>query len=398
MQRLKQGEAVAGDETEAPARRRARGPRRAPAPHEDASDYGIEVKGVDDVMVRLAKCCRPVPGDEIVGYVSLGRGITIHREDCKNVAALKKAPERFTDVSWDGDNSTSYRVELQVDAWDRTRLLEDLSRTFSEAGVNILEANCTTKHPMVKNRFVVEVGDTEQLKQCIGRLRNVESVFDAYRVTPDGVVARWPGAPAVSVVVPFARRRGQLAALARSGGSRNGAGDELIVADNSGGEAALRSADWRRSCPPTGERSSYHARNAGAARGHAASGSCSSTPTARPRPGLLDAYFARAARATGRGRRRRDPRRAGSGRPGGPLRARPQGAAARPTAFTGAVARSRATGNLMVRRAAFEELGGFVEGIRSAGDVDFCLRLQAAGWKLDVPRPRPSFATAIARP
>ena len=135
-------------------------------------------------MVRLAKCCRPVPGDEIVGYVSLGRGITIHREDCKNVAALRKDPQRFTDVSWDGDNSTSYRVELQVDAWDRTRLLEDLSRAFSEAGINILEASCATKHPMVKNRFVVEVGDTEQLRQCITRLRNVESVFDAYRITP----------------------------------------------------------------------------------------------------------------------------------------------------------------------------------------------------------------------
>ena len=142
------------------------------------------MKGVDDVMVRLAKCCRPVPGDEIVGYVSLGRGITIHRDDCRNVAALKRDPERFTDVSWDGDNATSYRVELQVDAWDRTRLLEDLSRTFAEVGVNILEAKCMTKHPMVKNRFVVEVGDTDQLKQCIGRLRQLDAVFDAYRVTP----------------------------------------------------------------------------------------------------------------------------------------------------------------------------------------------------------------------
>jgi GTP pyrophosphokinase len=90
------------------------------------------------------------------------------------------------DVSWDGDNEASYRVELQVDAWDRTRLLEDLSRTLAEAGINILEASCTTKHPMVKNRFVVEVGDTQQLKQCISRIRNVESVFDAYRVTPTG--------------------------------------------------------------------------------------------------------------------------------------------------------------------------------------------------------------------
>jgi guanosine-3',5'-bis(diphosphate) 3'-pyrophosphohydrolase len=186
LQQLKTGEAVAGDENEARLAGVLEGRDERQRRTQEASDYGIEVKGVEDVVVRLAKCCRPVPGDKIVGYVSLGRGITIHREDCKNVVPLKKAPERFTDVSWAGDNRASYRVELQVDGWDRTRLLEDLSKTFAEAGVNILEANCTTKHPMVKNRFVVEVGDGGQLKQCIARLRNVESVFDAYRVTPGG--------------------------------------------------------------------------------------------------------------------------------------------------------------------------------------------------------------------
>ena len=184
MQRLKSGDAVAGDETEARLAGVLEGRDERQRRTQDASSYGIKVEGVDDVVVRLAKCCRPVPGDEIVGYVSLGRGITIHRDDCKNVGALMKAPERFTDVSWAGDNATSYRVELQVDAWDRTRLLEDLSRTFSEAGVNILEANCSTKHPMVRNRFVVEVGDSQQLKQCINRLRSLDAVFDAYRVTP----------------------------------------------------------------------------------------------------------------------------------------------------------------------------------------------------------------------
>ena len=181
MQRLKQGEAVA---EERPAEGLARGKDELARPSGTASRYGINVEGIDDVMVRLAKCCRPVPGDDIVGYVSLGRGITIHREDCRNVLALRKAPERFTDVSWDGDNVASYRVELQVDAYDRTRLLEDLTRTFAEAGANILEARCTTKHPMVRNRFVVEVGDTDQLRHCVARLRNVDSVFDAYRVTP----------------------------------------------------------------------------------------------------------------------------------------------------------------------------------------------------------------------
>ena len=97
-----------------------------------------------------------------------------------------KVPERFTDVSWEGGNDTAFRVELQVDAWDRTRLLEDLSRTFAEAGINILEARCTVDHPMVKNRFVVEVADTVTLKNCVTRLRNVDSVFDAYRVVPGG--------------------------------------------------------------------------------------------------------------------------------------------------------------------------------------------------------------------
>ncbi len=183
MQRLKAGEAVDQEQTVDDLISDRDDKRRRIS---EASNYGIRVKGVQDVAVRLAKCCRPVPGDEIVGYVSLGRGITIHREDCKNVKALRKAPERFVDVNWDGENEASYRVELQVDAYDRTRLLEDLSRTFAEAGINIIEASCTTKHPMVKNRFVVEVGDTQQLKQCVSRLRNLDSVFDAYRVTPTG--------------------------------------------------------------------------------------------------------------------------------------------------------------------------------------------------------------------
>ena len=178
MQRLKAGEGVEEEAAAAPGREdRARRTK-------DASNYGIIVKGVDNVAVRLAKCCRPVPGDKIEGYVSLGRGITIHRSDCKNVKALKRTPDRFVEVRWQGENEASYRVELQIDAYDRTRLLEDLSRTFSEAGINIIGATCSTNHPMVKNRFVVEVGDTEQLKHCISRLRNVESVFDAYRITP----------------------------------------------------------------------------------------------------------------------------------------------------------------------------------------------------------------------
>src|SRR5205085_9507029 len=172
MQRLKQGqpaesEPTATDDLLKTSRRRER-------PTTSSSRYGITVEGIDEVMLRLAKCCRPVPGDPIVGYISLGRGITIHHEHCPNARALMKSPERFTKVSWEGTGATSFRVELEVDAWDRHRLLEDLSRTFAESGINILEARCTVVHPMVKNRFVVEVGDTQALKNCVSRLRNIE--------------------------------------------------------------------------------------------------------------------------------------------------------------------------------------------------------------------------------
>jgi guanosine-3',5'-bis(diphosphate) 3'-pyrophosphohydrolase len=184
LQRLKQGEAAESEPTAAADLLQTR--RRRSRPTTSSSKFGITVEGVDDVMLRLAKCCRPVPGDPIVGYISLGRGITIHRDDCPNVAVLKRDPERFTRVSWDGDAETSFRVEIEVDGWDRHRLLEDMSRTFAEAGINILEARCTVNHPMVKNRFVVEVGDTRVLDQTINRLRNIDAVFDAYRVTPGG--------------------------------------------------------------------------------------------------------------------------------------------------------------------------------------------------------------------
>jgi GTP diphosphokinase / guanosine-3',5'-bis(diphosphate) 3'-diphosphatase len=185
LQRLKEGESG----VEEPSAAENLLERRAPAlrrPEGSATKYGIRVEGVADVPLRLAKCCRPVSGDPILGYVSLGRGITIHREDCPNVHALRKDPERFVAVSWDGDNETGFKVEIQVDAWDRHRLLEDLSRTFAEAGINIVEARCLVDHPMVRNRFVIEVGDTQALKAAISRLRGIDSVFDAYRVIPAG--------------------------------------------------------------------------------------------------------------------------------------------------------------------------------------------------------------------
>jgi len=183
MQRLRAGESAVEPDGAAAQLLERKTPR--PQQTGNASAYGIVVDGIDDVMLRLAKCCRPVPGDPIVGYISLGKGITIHHDACSNVKALRRNPERFTKVWWEGDTGgSSFRAEIEVDGWDRHRLLEDLSRSLSEAGVNIIEARCTTVHPMIKNRFVVEVGDTQALKMCIQRLRNIDSVFDAYRVTP----------------------------------------------------------------------------------------------------------------------------------------------------------------------------------------------------------------------
>jgi GTP diphosphokinase / guanosine-3',5'-bis(diphosphate) 3'-diphosphatase len=161
-------------------------PLKAPrAKHAVGSEnYGINVHGVDDVLVRLAKCCTPVPGDEIVGYISLGKGITIHRGDCPNVKALARQPERFTPVSWDGGASQSFRVQIAVDSWDRPRLLEDVARTFAEHGANIVSYGGTVEDQMAKNWYVAEVGDVKELRGLLTALRNIEAVFDAYRVTP----------------------------------------------------------------------------------------------------------------------------------------------------------------------------------------------------------------------
>jgi len=147
-------------------------------------DLGIRVKGVEDVLVRLAKCCTPVPGDEIVGYISMGKGITIHRADCSNVKALRRNPERFTPVGWDGGATHSFLVQIAVDSWDRPRLLEDVARTFAEHGANIVEYGGHVEDQLAKNWYTVEVGDVKALRGLLTALRNVDAVFDAYRVTP----------------------------------------------------------------------------------------------------------------------------------------------------------------------------------------------------------------------
>jgi len=175
LQRLKTEEAIV--EEPLPSKPKARDAV-------SSENFGIVVPGVQDVLVRLAKCCTPVPGDTIAGYISLGKGITIHRKDCPNVRSLMRNPERFTDVAWDGGASQSFRVQIAVVSWDRPRLLEDVARTFAEHGANIVEYGGHVQDQMAKNWYVAEVGDIKALRGLLNALRNVDAVFDAFRVTP----------------------------------------------------------------------------------------------------------------------------------------------------------------------------------------------------------------------
>jgi GTP diphosphokinase / guanosine-3',5'-bis(diphosphate) 3'-diphosphatase len=176
IQRLKTTEAV-GEETV---------PLKAPKERNvvASESFGITVPGVEDVLVRLAKCCTPLPGDEIVGYISLGKGITIHRDDCPNVKSLRRNPERLTPVDWDGGATKSFRVQIAVDAWDRPRLLEDVARTFAEHGANIVSYGGMVEDQLAKNWYTAEVGDLKSLRGLLSALRQVDAVFDAFRVTP----------------------------------------------------------------------------------------------------------------------------------------------------------------------------------------------------------------------
>ena len=128
---------------------------KRPKRHETHAANGIVVKGVDDVLVRLSKCCNPVPGDEILGFVTRGRGVSVHRADCANAIELKKEPERIIDVSWEGTPSaSSYQVGVYIEGVDRTNLLLDVTRVFSETGTNVLSCSTNTHHDgMVEMRF-----------------------------------------------------------------------------------------------------------------------------------------------------------------------------------------------------------------------------------------------------
>ncbi len=146
---------------------------------------GVMVKGLGDVWVRLGRCCTPVPGDQIVGFVTRGQGVSVHRADCPNVKTLRREPERMIEVSWAEGKSTSFVVAIQVEALDRTRLLSDIATMLSDQHVNILSANSTTgRDRITRLRFSFELADITHLSSLLASVKRVESVYDAYRVVP----------------------------------------------------------------------------------------------------------------------------------------------------------------------------------------------------------------------
>jgi GTP pyrophosphokinase len=144
----------------------------------------VLVKGDADVMVKLARCCTPVPGDPIMGFVTRGSGVSVHREDCKNATALKLEPERNIAVSWAASSKRLFLVQIQVEALDRSGLLSDVTRVLSEHHVNILSASVSTRTDRVAlSRFVFEMGDPAALDHLLNAVKRIEAVYDVYRVS-----------------------------------------------------------------------------------------------------------------------------------------------------------------------------------------------------------------------
>jgi GTP pyrophosphokinase len=164
-----------GDELFQPPRRRR--------PSESAH---VVVEGQEDMLIHLARCCSPVPGDPIVGYVTVGRGVSIHRADCTNVASLAGRRERVVEVSWPGDDEGAFVVWIQVEALDRTRLLRDVTAVVTDTGGNITASSTTVGDDRVAIlKYEIELSDPSQLPRLLSDLRGVDGVFSGFRLAND---------------------------------------------------------------------------------------------------------------------------------------------------------------------------------------------------------------------
>jgi len=148
-------------------------------------DVGVHVEGLDDVMVRLSRCCTPVPGDEIMGFVTRGRGVSVHRTDCANALSLRSQTDRVIDVEWDNDAPGNYVVSVEIEALDRSRLLRDVADVLSEHHVNIIASSSQTQSDRIARlRFDFELADPGHLDSILLAVKRVGSVYEATRVLP----------------------------------------------------------------------------------------------------------------------------------------------------------------------------------------------------------------------
>ena len=158
-----------------------------PKRHETHAESGVVVKGISNVLVRLSRCCNPVPGDEIVGFVTRGRGVSVHRADCPNAQQLLRDPDRIIEVGWEDRSRLEavYKVEIVVEAIDRTSLLVDVVQVVSSSGANILRS-ATNSHSdgVVEMRFILQISDISSISKIVDGLRSVRGVFEARREIP----------------------------------------------------------------------------------------------------------------------------------------------------------------------------------------------------------------------
>jgi GTP pyrophosphokinase len=158
--------------------------RNISADRKRSGNSGILVRGADDVLVKLARCCTPVPGDAIIGFVTRGSGVSVHRKDCKNVLVLESQSERLMDVTWAENSKSLFLVSIQIEALDRGGLLSDVTRVLAEHHVNILSASVSTRSDRVAlSRFVFEMGDAAVLDHLLNAVRRIDAVYDVYRVS-----------------------------------------------------------------------------------------------------------------------------------------------------------------------------------------------------------------------
>ncbi|WZL71531.1 bifunctional (p)ppGpp synthetase/guanosine-3',5'-bis(diphosphate) 3'-pyrophosphohydrolase [Clostridiaceae bacterium 35-E11] len=145
---------------------------------------GVKVKGIDNILVRFAKCCTPVPGDDIIGFITRGRGVSVHRRDCTNILNANEAIDRFIEVEWDGDREISYQTEIQIIATDRKGLLSEVTNVLSDTKLSVTAINArTNKEKIAIVNLTIEISNIEQLDKLINKIKSMSGVIDVYRVT-----------------------------------------------------------------------------------------------------------------------------------------------------------------------------------------------------------------------